>query len=192
MPKDECRKLKSRSRKCVFLGYGLDGCFGYRSWDPEAHQVVRSSDMVFNESAMHKSTECLIEVQRITFSDIPALLDGPTQHTRSASRSTNPLNTEGAISEKHPSSSATIRLTGSDEPTSDVENTIASEPPSLVVPCRSERLLQPPERFSPGLFFTDVGEPTTYREAIQATDAASWRLEMESEMNSIRANGIGT
>jgi hypothetical protein len=37
----------------------------------------------------------------------------------------------------------------------------------------------------PGLFFTDVGEPTTYKEAIIATDAASWKLEMESEMNFI-------
>jgi hypothetical protein len=29
----------------------------------------------------------------------------------------------------------------------------------------------------------------TYREAIKVTDAASWRLAMELEMNSIRANG---
>jgi hypothetical protein len=31
----------------------------------------------------------------------------------------------------------------------------------------------------------DVGEPMTYIEAIGATDATSWKLEMESEMNSI-------
>jgi ATP-binding cassette subfamily B (MDR/TAP) protein 1 len=39
------------------------------------------------------------------------------------------------------------------------------------------------------LFLTDAGEPTTYREAVQATDLASWRLAIESEINSIRANG---
>jgi hypothetical protein len=34
VPKDEHRKLELRSRKCVFLGYGPDGSFGYRLWDP--------------------------------------------------------------------------------------------------------------------------------------------------------------
>jgi hypothetical protein len=116
-------------------------------------------------------------------------LDGPEHHTRSASRSANPLSTEGAGSEEHPSSSATIGPTGLDEPSSDMRSTIALEPASPVLPRRSERLSQPPERFFPGLFLMDAGEPTTYREAIKATDATSWRLAMESEMNSIHANG---
>jgi hypothetical protein len=182
VPKDDRRKLESRSWKCIFLGYGPNGSFGYRLWDPETHQVVRSSDVVFNESAMHKSTERPIEARRVTFSDVTAPLDGPA-------RFADPLDTEGAVNEDHPSSSATISPTGSDIPCSNVRSTIAPKPASPVVPRRSERLSQPPERFSPGLFFTDAGEPTTYREAIQATDAASWRLGMESEMNSIRANG---
>jgi hypothetical protein len=189
VPKDDCRKVKSRSRKCIFLRYGPHGSFGYRLWDPETHQVVRSSDVVFNESAMHKSTKRPIEVQRVTFLDITTALDGPTQHTRSASRLADPPSTDEAVSKDNPSSSATICPTRSDEPSSNVRSTIAPEPASPVVPRRSERLSQPLERFSPGLFFTDAGEPTTYREAVQGTDAASWRLAMESEMNSIRANG---
>jgi hypothetical protein len=82
VPKDDHRKLESRSRKCIFLGYGPDGSFGYRLWDPETHQVVRSSDVVFNESAMHKSIERPIEVRRVTFSDVTAPLDGPGQRGR--------------------------------------------------------------------------------------------------------------
>jgi hypothetical protein len=138
---------------------------------------------------MHKSTEHLIEVRRVTFSDVTAPLDGPPHHTRSASRPANTPSIEGAVSEDHRSSNATIGPTGSDETCSNMRSMIAPEPASPIVPRRSERLSQPPERFSPGLFLTDAGEPTTYREAIQATDAASWRLPMESEMNSIRANG---
>jgi hypothetical protein len=130
-----------------------------------------------------------IEVRRVTFSDVTVPLDGPAQHTRSATRSADPLDTEGDVSEDHPSSSATIGTTGSDITCLNVRSTIAPEPASPVVPRRSERLSQPPKRFSPGLFLMDAGEPTTYREAIQATDVASWRLAMESEMNSIRANG---
>jgi hypothetical protein len=93
-----------------------------------------------------------------------------------------------SILDENPSSSATISPTQSDESISNVRSTIALEPARPVIPCRSERLSQPPERYSPGFFFTDTGEPTIYREEMKATDAASWRLAMESEMNFIRAN----
>jgi hypothetical protein len=32
VPRDECRKLESRSWKYVLLGYGPDGSFSYRLW----------------------------------------------------------------------------------------------------------------------------------------------------------------
>jgi hypothetical protein len=134
VPKDDRCKLESRSRKCIFLGYGRDGSFSYRLWDLETHQVVRSSDVVFNEFAMHKSTERAIQVRRVTFSDVTTPLDGPAQHTRSTSRPADPPSTEGAVFEDHLSSSATICLTGSDEPSSNVRSTIAPEPASPVVP----------------------------------------------------------
>ena len=35
VPKDERRKFKSRSWKCIFLGYGPDERFEYPLWDPE-------------------------------------------------------------------------------------------------------------------------------------------------------------
>jgi hypothetical protein len=109
-------------------------------WDPETHQVVRSSDVVFNESTMHKSANRPIELRRGTFSDVPTPLDGPTQHRSSDSRSAHPLSTEGAVPDKHSSSSATISPTRSDKQSSDVRSTIALEPASPVVPRRSERL----------------------------------------------------
>jgi hypothetical protein len=84
VPRDERRKLESRSRKCIFLRYRPDGSFGYRLLDMETYQVVQSLDVVFNEFAMHKYTDCPIELRRVTFSDVPTPLDGPTQHTRLA------------------------------------------------------------------------------------------------------------
>ena len=86
MPKDERRKLEPRSRKCIFLGYKPDGNFCYRLLDLENRQVVRSSDIVFNESEMHKSAERPIEVRRVTFSDVSNPLDGRIGHTRAATR----------------------------------------------------------------------------------------------------------
>jgi hypothetical protein len=140
---------------------------------PETHQVVRSWGVVFNESVMHKSADCPIELRRVTFSDVTTPLDGPAQHTRSASRSADSLNTDRAVSNDHPSNSATICPTGSDEPSSQVRSTIVPEPASPAVPRGSERLSQPSERYYPSLFFTDAGQPMTYREAMKATNAAS-------------------
>jgi hypothetical protein len=153
---DECCKLKSRSRKYIFLGYGPNGNFGYRLWDLESHQVIRSSDVVFHESAMHKAVECPIELWRVTFADVFSCLDGPTQHTRLASRSANCFSMERVVPAQNPSSIATTDLASSAEPSSNVWSTTVPQLASLVIPRRSKRLSQPLERYSPGLFFTDT------------------------------------
>ena len=60
--------------------------FSYRLWDLENWQIVWSSDVVFNESKMHKMVERPIEVRRLIFSNTLTPPDGPTQHTRAATR----------------------------------------------------------------------------------------------------------
>ena len=94
IPKDDLRKLESRSRKCVFLGYGPDGEIGYQLWDPEHRQIIQSSDVVFNKSVMHKTTERPIEVRRVIFSKVLTLHKGPTHNTRSISRIAENSHTE--------------------------------------------------------------------------------------------------
>jgi hypothetical protein len=47
----EVSKLDSKSKKCVFLGYA-NGVKGYRLWDPTAHKVVISRDVIFAEDKM--------------------------------------------------------------------------------------------------------------------------------------------
>ena len=110
-----------------------------------------------------------IEVRRVVLSEVPTLHDGPAHNTRSVSRVTDISRTESTDSAQ-PKSSA------SDHPTSTLGAT--STP---VIPRRSERLSQPPERYSPGIFFTDAGEPTSYEKASAAADSATWHLAMESE-----------
>ena len=89
IPKDDRRKIELRSRKCVFLEYGPNDEIGYRLWDPEQRQIVRSLNVVFNESVMHKTAERPIEVRRVVFFELPTLLVGPTHNTRSVSRVTD-------------------------------------------------------------------------------------------------------
>ena len=143
IPKDDRQKLEPRSRKYVFLGYGPDGEIGYRLWDPKHRQIGQSSDVVFNESTMHKTAERPIEVRRVIFSELPTLHDGPTHNTRSVSRVTDISSTESSYSAQ-PNGLAL------DHP----KSTPGAASP--VIPRRSERLSQPPERDSLGIFFTDV------------------------------------
>ncbi|GJV88835.1 gag-pol polyprotein [Tanacetum coccineum] len=52
----ETTKPDPKSRKCLFLGYA-DGVKGYRLWDPTAHKVVVSRDVVFMEDKIQENEE---------------------------------------------------------------------------------------------------------------------------------------
>ena len=69
VPREKCSKLKPKSRKCIFMGYGESGKMGYRLWDPEARKIVRSSDVIFNEKKMHKQFR-EVETRKVSFQDI--------------------------------------------------------------------------------------------------------------------------
>lgn len=47
--KDKWKKLDSKSRKCVLLGYGIE-TKGYRLYDLKRAKVYYSRDVLFNES----------------------------------------------------------------------------------------------------------------------------------------------
>ena len=70
VPKELRAKLDPKSRKCIFVGYGLDGQFGYRLWDPKSRSILCSSDVVFNETKMHRQPVKEVEYQKVTFSDV--------------------------------------------------------------------------------------------------------------------------
>ena len=48
VPKDERKKLDSKSKKCIFMGYGTT-TKGYRLYDPLKKKIVFSRDVIFNE-----------------------------------------------------------------------------------------------------------------------------------------------
>ena len=50
VPKELHAKLDSKSQNCIFIGYGLDGHFGYQLWDLESQSVICNNDVVFNET----------------------------------------------------------------------------------------------------------------------------------------------
>ena len=51
--KENRTKLEAKSRKCTFIGYGVNE-FGYRLWDFENHKIISRRDVIFNEQVMYK------------------------------------------------------------------------------------------------------------------------------------------
>jgi hypothetical protein len=51
--KENRTKLKTKSKKCTFIGYGVND-FGYSLWDYENKKIIRSRDVIFNEKVMYK------------------------------------------------------------------------------------------------------------------------------------------
>ena len=66
--------------------------------DPEHRQIIRNSDVVFNDSAKQKTTERPIEVRRVIFSEVTTLHEGPAHNTRSVSWVTKHSHTESTDS----------------------------------------------------------------------------------------------
>ena len=79
VPKELRKKLESKSRKCIFLGYGKSGKTGYHLWDPKAHNLVRSSHVIFSEKVMHKKLPKDVEYRKLTFEDVvtPTTVQNP-------------------------------------------------------------------------------------------------------------------
>ena len=130
-------------------------------------QVVRSSDVVFNKSEMHKVVERLIKLWRVTFSDVPTPLDVPEKHTRAATwhvvsvekSAARVATLEQTVSER---SSCSDSQSGS----ANEETIISDDPVSPVLPCLSQRRSHPQVKYSPvRLLFTNNDEPNTYEKA---------------------------
>ena len=59
VPKDERKKLDSKSVKCIFLEYGSD-VKGYRLYDTEKGKILYSRDVIFNETQNEVQKEDIV------------------------------------------------------------------------------------------------------------------------------------
>jgi len=51
--KENRTKLEEKSKKCTFIGYGVND-FGYRLYDYEKHKIIRRRNVIFNEKILYK------------------------------------------------------------------------------------------------------------------------------------------
>ncbi|KAK7255190.1 hypothetical protein RIF29_28594 [Crotalaria pallida] len=153
-------KLDSKSRKCLFLGYA-DGVKGYRLWDPTPRKVVISKDVTFAENDLQSE-----------------------QRNESSTKETTTVQ----IDEK----------SGEDD-SSEVEPEHEEQEPDDVNDVKvrqSDRLRRKPHwhkdfvmvNHDAYCLLTEEGEPSTFQEAVNSSDASLWMAAMHEEMEALQRN----
>ncbi|WJX13388.1 hypothetical protein P8452_03779 [Trifolium repens] len=192
IPKDERSKLDEKSKKCVFVGYGLDE-FGYRFFDPVKRKLIRSRDVVFMEDY---TIEDIDKVENkypifedeefvdtdpstptpITFEDVPIENQGMD------------LNIDNVL---NPNDVVDVGATEDD-----VENEVDQEIEGVEQPITSNELRRSTRDRRPSVQYpsneyvnlTDGGEPESFKEVLEDENKKEWMDAMEDEMQSLREN----
>ena len=99
IPRDERKKLNSKTRKCVLLGYGTE-TKGYRLYDPQQQKVLFSRDVIFNEHELGLEKELSQEEDKYVnlelSNDEEAITDNHSEPVlRRSERERNPPNYYG-------------------------------------------------------------------------------------------------
>ena len=157
---DSRDKLDAKSKKCYFIGYG-DEEFGYRLWDDVDQKILRSHNIVFNETIVYKDKDVArseqegsmkpIEMKDIHDEDLPSEVDD------------NPR---------------------------DVSVEVEVTTPIIEI-LRSTRARRPTARYTCDMNYilmTDESELESYAEAKHMEDSLKWELAMQEEMDSLHKN----
>jgi hypothetical protein len=151
IPKYQCSKLDSRSKKYIFVGYD-DVVKRYILWDPTSHKIIISRVVVFDESPLIKSNVVEVELKQ---EQVP-------QHQEiwlEIQPSTETRKQEEAYEEQEDVETPHLSLR---------RFTQDKNPPK-----RYE------DYVSPIALITNYGEPSCYHEAMDDVESSKWRIAME-------------
>ncbi|KAE8673309.1 Rho termination factor, putative isoform 1 [Hibiscus syriacus] len=152
----EISKLDPKSKKCKFLGFA-NGLKGYPLWDPTARKVIISRDVILVED----------KLQRKEDDDIAEKSETTQIHVKKEFEQGDSSEAEQAHDEQEPESSKV--------PTTRQSDRVRRRPnwhSDYVIECNIAYCL-----------LTENGEPSTYQEAINSSDASL-------EMVTIKLRGI--
>ena len=161
-------KLDAKSKECIFIGY-RDGVKGYKLWDPVGQKVIISKNVIFDESKLMSPTESM-----------------EVQSTNSEVQNDNEIEVEI-------SSQRDVDTTAGDtEPVGDEQQ--EEEAPYSIAQGRANRARRAPTRYGyeddtvAFALVTEVGDPSSFQEAIQDAEKDRWLLAMTEEMESLYKN----
>ena len=157
----ERTKLDPKSRKCIFLGYA-DNVKGYRLWDPTAHKLVVSRDVVFAENELqseqkHDNTAketTAVEIEMKSKED-DSLEVEPDKHAPNASNNTD----------------------------------VRRSSRQIITPAwHSNCVMTTNDAY---WLLTEEGEPSTFQEVERSSDVSLWMAAMHEEMEALHRTKLG-
>ncbi|KAG8471369.1 hypothetical protein CXB51_036995 [Gossypium anomalum] len=172
VPKDEKSKLDAKTRQCIFIGYGLDGEFGYRLYDPVQKKLVRSRDVVFIED---QTIDDIDKTEKVDSQDSGDLINvNPVPLDSSPDLIQDDVH--GDVSDGH-------------QDIDDFDTLM-----DYVVNDQQQAPIAPPavplRRYSSDeyVLLTDGGEPECYEEAMESECKDQWVEAMKDELQSLHEN----
>ncbi|KAH9698451.1 hypothetical protein KPL71_024012 [Citrus sinensis] len=161
----ERAKLNPKFRRCIFLGY-VDGVKRYRLWDPTAHNIVISRDVIFVEDQLQMRDK-----------------DDNTVKEKSE---TVPVYVKNN-SEDSDSSEATLEH--------EEQEPVKSEAPEVCRSTRERRLQVWHSEYVTEInvaycLLTKDGEPSTFHKALNSLNVTLWMTAMQEEIEALHKNKI--
>lgn len=182
VPKELRKKLDSKTKKCIMVGYGVSG---YRLWDPERRQIIMARDVIFNENFCRD-----IEIDECVSAGEEDIVGTPGTVT-----------TKREIIENKVSNMADDD--GAAEAENDVDNNIDEREEEIVAPPERDdnifQYLRPRKNvkytnvaiaLSAESFVDDV--PRDFSDARKRSDWNDWKAAIEEEMKSLKKNNTWT
>ncbi|KAH9663295.1 hypothetical protein KPL70_019630 [Citrus sinensis] len=159
----ERTKLDAKSRRCIFLGYA-DGVKGYRLWDPTAHKIVISRDVIFVEDQLQRKDEDNGTVKEKS-ETVPVYVENNPEDSDSSEAASEHEEQEPVESE-----APEVR-----------RSTRERRPPTW----HSEYVTEINVAYC---LLTEDGEPSTFHEALNSSDVALWMTAMQEEIEALHKN----
>ena len=174
IPSDERRKLDSKSKKSVFLGYGEE-VKGYRLFDLQKSKVYLSRDVIFDESSrgLDKASEENDGKRYVKIeNDISDLSFSSTSDTAAP----DSRDMSGSIASDHPAVAQ--------------EGEMSSMEAEPILP-RSQRARGQPDRYGAWVNVTteQSEDPLTLEDAMSSPDH-KWKDAIKKEIDSLSENNV--